>query len=149
MRHYLRALAVAVAVAPAAGGACTLRAPFDMAQIDGAELVFVGTVTGFEMLPTRGTGAALVTVTVEERLKGRISGEVTLVWNGGMAQGPTERVAQGRVLIGAAKGGRLAQSDRTPDARPDLPSIIQPYCGEVWIQPATRRVVAAAREALE
>jgi hypothetical protein len=132
-----------------AGGACTLRTPFDMAQIAGAELVVVGRVTAFEALPVQGLGAALVTVAIEESLKGGLAGEVILVWNGGMAQGPSADLARGRVLIGAMPGGRIAVSDRAPDARPDLPSIIQPYCGEVWMQPATRRSVAAAREALE
>ena len=66
-----------------------------------------------------------------------------------MAQGPSAKVATGRVLIAALKGGRLALSDLVPDVRPDLPSIVQPYCGEVWMQPATPETVRAAREALE
>ena len=142
-------LTLAVLLQASTSAACTLRTPFDMAQIAGAELVVVGKVTGFEVLPVPGLGAALVTVTVEESLKGGLAGEVTLVWNSGMAQSPSESLARGRVLIGAMAGGRIAVSDRTPDARPDLPSIVQPYCGEAWIRPATPRSVAAAREALE
>lgn len=142
-------VAVAGVLWAGAGATCTLRAPFDMAQIGGAELVVVGRVTGFEALPVPGLGAALVTVAVEESLKGGLVGEVTLVWNSGMAQSPSEGLARGRVLIGAMAGGRIAVSDRTPDARPDLPSIVQPYCGEAWIRPATQQSVAAAREALE
>lgn len=140
---------VAGVMSASAGAACTLRMPFDMAQIGGAELVVVGQVTGFEVLPVPGLGAALVTVAIEESLKGGLAGEVTFVWNSGMAQTPSERVARGRVLIGAKSGGRIAVSDRTPDARPDLPSIVQPYCGEVWMQKALPALVKAAREALE
>ena len=146
MRNIL--FAVAFALAPLTVEACTVRTPFDMAQIDGAEIVLVGKVTEFRMIEAVW-GAALVTVEVEEVLKGRAPEDVTFIWNAGMAQGPSDRVAQGRVLIGAMKGGRIAVSDRVPDARPDLPSIVQPYCGEVWMQPATAGMVAAAKEALE
>ena len=66
-----------------------------------------------------------------------------------MAQGPHEARARGHVLVGAMMGGRSPVSDSAPDTRPDLPSIVQPYCGEVWIQPATKSVVAEAREKLE
>ena len=147
MRRFL--MAVVVAINPAAGKACTLLMPFDMGQIGGAELVIVGRVTGYEALASGGFGAALVTVVVEDSLKGHLQGEVTFVWNSGMAQGPSERIARGRVLIGAMRGGRMAVSTMTPDARPDLPSIVQPYCGEVWMQAARPDVVRAAREALE
>lgn len=142
-------LAFVLAALPIAAGACTVRKPFDITQIAGAEVVVVGQVTGFEALPSAGFGAALVSVEIEETLKGRMSGAVTFVWNGAMAQAPTPDWARGRVLIGAMRGGRIAVSDRSPDARPDLPSIVQPYCGEVWMQQATNRRVQAAREALE
>jgi hypothetical protein len=128
--------------------ACAVLEPFEMARIGGAELVLVGEVTGYQDLGTPW-GAALVTVAVEEALKGEVVGEVTFIWNAGMAQGPHETQAQGVVLIGARREGRIAVSNRAPDARPDLPSIVQPYCGEVWMQPATAGTVAAAREALE
>lgn len=146
MRKFM--MAVVFGFMPVIGQACTVLTPFEMGQIGGAELVLVGTVTGY--VPVKDSWqSALVTVEVEEVLKGRAKGEVTFVWNGGLAQGPHESRAKGRVLIGAMKGGRLVVSDRTPDARPDLPSIIQPYCGEVWMQPATKTAVAAARKALE
>lgn len=141
-------LAVAIGLMPMEGAACALRTPFDMTGIGAAELVVVGRVTGYTALES-GFGAALVVIEVEETLKGLARGEVTFVWNGSLAQAPTERIASGRVLIGAMRGGRPGQSDRMPDARPDLPSIIQPYCGEVWMQPARPGTLRAAREALE
>jgi hypothetical protein len=146
MRKFM--IAVMFGLLPVAGQACTLLTPFEMGQIGGAELVLVGTVTAYTPVENSWQ-SALVTVEVEELLKGRAKGEVTFVWNGGLAQGPHESRAQGRVLIGAMNGGRIAVSDMAPDARPDLPSIIQPYCGEVWMQPATKAAVAAARKALE
>jgi hypothetical protein len=133
---------------PFAAQPCEYLEPFEMGQIGGAELVIVGRVTGFQMIDA-GWGAALVTVEVEVALKGQASGEVTFVWIGGMAMGPHESRAEERVLIGAMKGGRIAVTDRVPDVRPDLPSIIQPYCGEVWMQPALPATVRAAQEALE
>lgn len=146
MRRGLFIVAGMLATSPAL--ACTVVEPFDMKRIAGAELVVVGEVTDYRDLGS-SWGTALVTVAVEATLKGRADGVVTFVWNGGLAQGPDAALAQGRVLIGAKRGGRLALSDRVPDARPDLPSIIQPYCGEVWMQSATPATVQAAREALE
>lgn len=141
-------LAVAVALLPGVGAACTWLQPFEMTQIAGAELVVVGKVTGYQDLGTP-QGTALVTLQVEEVLKGKAKGEMLLVWNAGMAQGPHEARATGRVLIGAMAGGRIAVSSMVTDERPDLPSIIQPYCGEVWMQPATKANVTAARKVLE
>jgi hypothetical protein len=139
---------VAAVLVAGPASACTVLQPFEMAQIGGADLVLVGEVSAYEDLGTPW-GAALVTVSVDEVLKGEGDGEITFIWNAGMAQGPHEGRAKGRVLIGAKRGGRIVVSDLTPDVRPDLPSIVQPYCGEVWMQPATAQVVAAAREALE
>lgn len=146
MPRWMIVVAGLLAASPAR--ACEVLEPFDMAHIGGADLVLVGTVTDFQDLGT-AWGSALVTVTVDEALKGKAKHELTFIWNGGMAQGPDARLATGRVLIGAKKGGRIAVSDRTPDPRPDLPSIIQPYCGEVWMQPALGATIKAAREALE
>ncbi len=141
-------LAVAVALLPGVGAACTWLKPFEMTQIAGAELVVVGKVTGYQDLGTP-QGTALVTLQVEEVLKGKAKDEMLLVWNAGMAQGPHESRATGRVLAGAMRGGRLAVSSMVTDERPDLPAIVQPLCGEVWMQPATKANVAAAREVLE
>jgi hypothetical protein len=139
---------VALAAQPGTGSACALLAPFDMGQISEADIVVVGRVVDYSQV--EGVwNAALVTVSIEESLKGSASGEVTFVWNGGLAQGPNPSRAKGRVVIGAMKSGRIAIGDVTPDERPDLPSIVQPYCGEVWMQPATARSVAAARESLD
>ena len=146
MRRIL--LAVATMLAPGMGAACTFLSPFEMTQIGGAELVLVGEVTEYADLGTPW-GAALVTIKIEETLKGKAKGKMVLVWNGGMAQGPHQSRATGRVLIGAMEGERIAVSDMAPDARPDLPSIVQPYCGEVWMLPASKATIAAARKALE
>jgi hypothetical protein len=142
------AMAAVFGLMPFAAQSCEYLEPFDISQISGAELVIVGKVTGFQMLDERWA-AALVTIEVEDALKGRAFGEVTFVWTGGMAMGPQENRAEGRVLVAAMKGGRIAVTDRVPDLRPDLPSIIQPYCGEVWMQPALPATVKAARKALE
>lgn len=146
MQTWLLVVAGMLAAGPTA--ACSVLAPFEMAGIGGADLVLVGQVLSYQDLGTPW-GAALVTVAVDAVLKGDVVGEVTFIWNAGMAQGPHEGRAKGRVLIGAMRGGRIAVSDMTPDVRPDLPSIIQPYCGEVWMQPATAGAVTAAQEALE
>jgi hypothetical protein len=144
MRKFL--MAVAAALVPEAGMTCTFLAPFEMTQMAGADLVLVGEVTAYQDLGT-AWGTALVTVQVDEVLKGEAEGELQLVWNGGMAQGPHEARAKGRVLIGAFAGGRKP-NEYSPDARLDLPAIGQPYCGEVWMLPATNSAIAEAREVL-
>jgi hypothetical protein len=141
-------LAFAVMWVGGPGAACSQLEPFEIGQIAGAELVVLGEVTDYRDLGT-AWGAALVTVRVTESMKGRLAGEVTFVWNGGMAQGPHESRATGRVLIGAMKGGRIAVTTMVPDERPDLPSIVQPYCGEVWMIPAADDTVSKARTAME
>jgi hypothetical protein len=141
-------MAAVLGLMPVAGLACSYLEPFEIANIAAAELVVVGKVTEFRMIE-EAWGAALVTVRIEDSLKGDLTGEVTFVWNSGMAQGPYEDRTKGTLLIGAAKGGRSPAKDIAPDARPDLPSIIQPYCGEVWMLPASAATVAEARKALE
>jgi hypothetical protein len=140
-------MAMILAALPSVSGACTLLAPFKMDQIGGAEIVVVGRVTAYTP-STTNWNSALVTVAVEEVLKGDAQEEVTFVWNGGLAQGPHESRATGRVLIGAMKGGRTA-NPMSPDERRDLPSIVQPHCGEVWMLPATKASVSDARKMLE
>ncbi|MBL9051671.1 MAG: hypothetical protein JNK19_16285 [Tabrizicola sp.] len=138
---------VLLGLLPGTGQACTYLEPFDISQIGGAELVLVGKVTDF--MPVENSWqSALVTVEVDEVLKGEARGQITLVWNSGLAQGPHEKRARGRVLIGAMRGGRIAVTDMTHDARPDLPKIVQPLCGDVWMQPATAGVIRAAKEEL-
>ena len=146
MRKFVLFLAISVLAGPVM--ACAILSPFEMSQIPAADLVVVGEVTEYEDLDAIW-GAALVTVRIEQALKGRAKGEVTFLWTAGMAQGPHRERASGRVLIGAMAGGRIAVTTRVPDLRPDLPSVVQPYCGEVWMQPATPGVVKAARKALE
>lgn len=146
MGKVFQTVMLALTVTP--GWACEMLEPFRMDQIAGADLVVVGEVTKFEMLEAVW-GAALVTVRVDKVLKGQARGEVEFIWTAGMAQGPYPERATGHVLIGATNGGRIVVSSRVPDLRPDLPSIIQPYCGEVWMQPATAETLALAEEALE
>jgi hypothetical protein len=141
-------MAVALALMPEMGAACEVLEPFDMAEVGGADMVIVGEVTGYHDLGN-AWGSALVTVQIEEVLKGRAKDEITFIWTSGMAQGPHESRTTGRVLIGAMKGGRIAVTTMVPDVRPDLPSVVQPLCGEVWMQPASAERVEAARKALE
>lgn len=132
---------------PGAGMACAVLSPVDLAALPGADLVLVGEVTGYEDLPDPD-GAALVTLQVEEALKGEASGQVVLVWNSGMAQGPHAARAQGRVVLGAMLPGSASEA-AFADARPDLPELAQAMCGEVWMVPATDEALATVRAALE
>jgi hypothetical protein len=139
MRKFV--MTVAAALLPGMGAACSRLEPFDIAKIGGAELILVGEVTGYEDLNTP-QGTALVTLQVDTVLKGTAEGQIVLVWNSGLAQGPYEPRARGRVLIAAMEGGRLALSEIVPDMRPDLPAIVQPLCGDVWMQSATPELLA-------
>ncbi len=141
-------LAAVAAWVPGSGMACTVMTEFRVADLAGADLVFVGEVTDYEDLGTP-MGAALVTVRVEEALKGKARGELVLIWNGGLATGPDAALATGRVLIGALRGGRIAVTDMVPDARPDLPKIIHPTCGEAWLVAADGSVLDEARALLD
>jgi hypothetical protein len=140
MKRMFGAVAIMAALMPGVVAACAVLTPFSVEQIGMADIILVGEVTGFEML-REGPGAALVTVRVAEIVKGKAETEMVLVWNSGMAMGPYEPRARGKVLIGAMATGRTL-SEWTYDERPDLPMIVQPYCGDVWMQPATRALVA-------
>jgi hypothetical protein len=143
MRTFM--MIVAAALLPETAVACTRLTPFETAQLTGAELVLVGKVTGYDDRSTPA-GTALVTVQVDTVLKGSAAGKVVLVWStAGLAHGPHADGAEGRVLIGAMAGGRIAGGDGEPDIRPDLPAIVQPICGEAWIRPATPELLAEVR----
>lgn len=139
--------AFAVALVPGAGTACAVMSPFNLSDLAGADMVVVGEVTNYEDLP-ESDWAALLTVQVDQVLKGEAGGEMVFVWNGGMAQGPYEPLARGRVLLGAKDAG-TAPGASFVDARPDLPRLGQNICSEVWMVPADEPVVAEARALLD
>jgi hypothetical protein len=143
MRQIFQAVAIGLALGPGVAGACTYMEPFAVESLATADIILVGEVRAYQVLNV-APGAALVTVRVREVLKGEAEAEMVLVWNSGMASGPHEGATIGRVLIGAALAGR-APSNMVEDARPDLPMILQPYCGVASIQPATPALVAKAK----
>ncbi len=140
-------LAVVAALVPGAGMACAVMSPFNLSDLAGADIVVAGEVIAYEALPEPGW-AALVTVRVDQVLKGAAEGEMVFVWNGGMAQGPDEALARGRVLLGAMEAG-TPPAPSFGDARPDLPRLGQNICSEVWMVPADEPVMAEARALLD
>jgi hypothetical protein len=143
MRQFFQGVAVMAALMPGMAWGCTQLAPFAAESLVMADIVMVGEVTGFEMIH-EGPGAALVTVRVSEVMKGEAGGETVMVWNDGQAMGPFEPRARVNVVIGAMAVGREGDALVT-DFRPDLPMIVQPYCGDVWMQPATPALVAEVK----
>lgn len=140
-------LAVAVAVVPGVGLACAVMSPFQVSDLAGADIVVAGEVTSFETI-SEPDGTALITVEVDQVLKGATEGEMVFVWNAGMAEGPGPAKAQGRVLLGAMAAGRPV-APSFGDARPDLPRLGQTICSEVWMVPADEPVMADARALLD
>jgi hypothetical protein len=146
MRQIFRTVAVCMTLLPGVAGACEILEPFEVASLAAADIVLIGEVSGYQEL-NDAPGAALVTVRVAEVVKGKAETEMVLIWNSGMAMGPFEERARGKVVIGAMATGR-AVSEWTYDERPDLPMIVQPYCGDVWLQPATAALVAEVKSAI-
>lgn len=136
-------LVLAATLVPRAGMACAIMSAFNLSDLARADLVVVGEVTAYEALPDPDW-AALVTVQVDQVLKGEATGEMVFVWNAGIAEGPHPEKAQGRVLLGAMAAGMPAAGS-FGDARPDLPRLGQDICGEVWMVPADEPVMAEAR----
>lgn len=143
MRHILHTLALTAALLPGASVACTVLSPFSVNSLSMADIILVGEVTGFKMIH-QGPSAALVTVRVTDVLKGTAAADMVLIWNDGMAMGPFAPRAQGIMVVGAMAPGR-ATDPAVPDFRPDLPMIVQPYCGDVWMQPATPALLAEVK----
>ena len=141
MRQIFAAVAVGAVLLPGAAAACAQLTAFAVDSLLRADIILVGEVTGFERV-SEAPGAALVTVRVSEAIKGGAGAEMVLIWNDGGAMGPSEARARGRVVIGAMATGR-ASATMVTDLRPDLPMIAQPFCGDVWMQPATPDMVAA------
>ena len=143
MRQILKAGAICVALMPGVATACAILAPFEVGSLSKADIILLGEVIGFKMVH-EAPGAALVTLRVTEAIKGTAAEEVVLIWNEGLAMGPYEPRARGMMVIGAMATGR--QPDPVHyDHRPDLPMIVQPYCGDVWMQPATPTLLAEVR----
>ena len=139
--------AVTLALVPGAGMACAVMSPFAISNFAGADIVVAGEVTGYEVL-SELDGTALITVDVDQVLKGAVLGEMVFVWNAGMAGGPGPEKAKGRVLLGAMAVGSPSATS-FGDARPDLPRLGQNICSEVWMVPADEPVMAEARALLE
>ncbi len=143
MRQIFQSVAVMAVLLPGTAAACSMLQPFEVDSLRMADIILVGEVTGFELL-NEAPGAALVTLRVTDTIKGDVEDEQVLIWNDGMAMGPFEPRARGEVIIGAMAVGRAGDRFVT-DFRPDLPMIVQPYCGDVWMQPATAALVAEVK----
>ena len=140
-------LAAVLAGLPGMGLACAVMTPFALTDLAGADIVVAGEVTGYRVLSEQD-GTALITVDVDQVLKGAEPGEMVFVWNAGMAEGPGPEKAKGRVLLGAMAVGSPA-APSFGDARPDLPRLGQNICSEVWLVPADEPVMAEARALLD
>lgn len=137
---------LALAVLPQVTIACEIPVPFDLTKIGNADLVLVGEVVSYDEFGI--PPSALVTVRVEQVLKGKADESLTLVWNPGLVQYPDSAIATGQVLLGAMAPGHVSETPYI-DARPDLPELMQNICGDAWIVPATEAAVAQARAALK
>jgi hypothetical protein len=101
-----------------------------------APLILVGDVYSIETI--RGTNSSLMTLKVTERLRGDVSGEVTLLWPG--YTGGRTSIDDPHIVVGAylpRTGSMQTRDILNEDVRPDLPAIVTRACGPTSIVTAT------------
>ncbi len=137
------ALGICAALAGGEAEACLGPRPIDMTEILHADLVVVGRVAEFTaerkgpaQAPGGGAymktiGDAIMTIEVEEILRGEAPERLTAVWpsSSGPGAGPPSSAPSGLHLIGLSAAGALQDRGFQPTFdRPDLPTVLQPPC---------------------
>ena len=141
-RRWSAAAAFGICAALAGGEAEACRgiqhaAPADILH---ADLVVVGRVVEFaaerretammgEFAYTKMIGDAVMTIEVEEILRGEAPERLTAAWPPSSGEGPPSSAPSGLHLIGLSAAGALRDRGFQPTFdRPDLPTVIQPVC---------------------
>jgi hypothetical protein len=130
--------------------ACATESRHKIAVFDSASLVVVGDVVRVE--PIADTDTVLLTLRVTERLRGWASDEVTLSWTTNFYSGPPAVWTSDPHIIAAAyapgTSERIKMNSFMGDVRPDLPAIIDAFCGKTGIYPATDANISEFRWSL-
>jgi hypothetical protein len=148
-RQAIAVIFAAVFCATTPAFACMITQSFKPEMMVNADLVFVGQATSFEAI--QGTRSAVLTIAVQDTIKGETENTITALWPVATMLGPFE----GRVMsepmvfaIFAIDSPNRSGNKSFEDVRPDLPMIAQPLCHDLWIQPATPDLIADVRKAL-
>lgn len=149
-RHIAALAAVIGLLNTSSAFACAAESRHKIAVFDSASLVVVGNVVRFE--PIADTDTVLLTLSVTERLRGWASDEVTLSWTTNFYSGPpTVWKSDPHIIVAAYAPGtyeRIRTNSVMGDVRPDLPAIIDAFCGVTGIYPATGANISKFKSAL-
>ncbi|MFT4025835.1 MAG: hypothetical protein QM676_03385 [Novosphingobium sp.] len=156
-----RTIGVAVFVllaVPYPAQACIDLAPFKIEDIRQADAVFTGKVTRYEIVSPEQPGTlsdyALITVVVQEMIKGQASGEIQLYWHNSTFDLPDPLYVAEPSIFAVVRADRLGLPLRGPSAttfasrRPDILQILQAPCSGEFILPYSRQGVANIRAIL-
>ncbi len=137
----LTALWIAVFAVIQSAQACVVSVPMEIEDIRQADSVLVGTLERYERVSTDPGAYGLLTVRVDEVLKGDLGHEVQLYWWNSTFGVPESRGDEGQPLIIAAIG---ANSESLPPRSPAHASprsewlqVLQPPCSGAFIFPYT------------
>jgi hypothetical protein len=143
----LTCLGFVAATQPAA--ACMMAAPFQIEDIKAADLVLTGTLVRYERVspgrPDSLDDYGLLTIKVDQVLKGSASGEVQLYWWNSTFGVPEKLAFGGPIIVAAVGADKPGLPLRGPSAtvfatkRPDLPQIMQAPCSSAFLLPFTRK----------
>lgn len=132
---------------PQTANACIDIAPFVMEDMRQADVVFIGKPVAYERIspdePDTLSDYGLLTVRVEQVLKGSASGDVVLYWWNSSFGVPETFETSDRVLIAAINSSSNGPPLRGPSAtvlptrRPDLLQILQAPCSQPFILPVS------------
>ncbi|QIG81574.1 hypothetical protein [Stakelama tenebrarum] len=150
LRKTISAIAISLAAVTALSGtavACMANAPFVVEDVRQADIVIDGVLTGYKVVSPGRPGTlddyGLLTIRVDEALRGEVSGEVQIYWWNSTFAMP-EKVKLGeRVLVAAARANHAGLPLRGTSAtvygsrRPDLPQLLQAPCAPAFLLPYT------------
>lgn len=125
--------------------ACVAFAPFEIEDVRQADVVFSGKLVRYEIVspgrPNTLDDYGLLTVRVDDVLKGNASGEMQLYWWNSTFEIPESIGHPNALLIAAVHADRPSLPLRGPSAtayptrRPDLLHVMQAPCSSAFILP--------------
>jgi hypothetical protein len=142
---------------PNSANACIDIAPFEIEDIRQADAIFGGKIIRYERVspgrPNSLDDYGLLTVRVDEVLKGHVRGEVQLYWWNSTFGVPEEEI-ESSVLIAAVDAKRKmlplrgASATVFPTRRPDLLQLMQAPCSSPFLLDYTDQTVGNVRKIL-
>jgi len=151
-------MALAMLASASAARACINIAPFEIEDIRQADAVFTGQLVAYERVSPGRPGSlhdyGLLTVRVDEVIKGKVPKKVQLYWWNSTFGLPESLDIETPLLIGAvsAEGQnpplRGGSATVFPTRRPDLLQLLQAPCSQAFLLDDTRQNVDNVRTIL-